>query len=267
MTDPQRGAVIQRLPVDRIERSPFQPRRDFADVELEQLAGSLARHGMLQPIVVRPLPSGRYELVAGERRWRAAQRAGWAEIPAAIRALSDAQAAELAIVENLQRQNLGAIELAQAVAKLIADLDLTHEEVAATLGAERSTVSNWLRLLELDPEVQACVGDGDGQLRAGHAKVLAGLKPGEQRRWAQRVIRERLSVRQLEAHLVRAAPQHDTKRPGANPDLARLERELGELLGTTARIDHTRSGSGQLVLKYGNLDALQGLLDRLGYHE
>jgi ParB family transcriptional regulator, chromosome partitioning protein len=267
MSDPQRGAVIQRLPIDTVERSPFQPRREFAAVELDQLASSLRRHGMLQPIVVRPLASGRYELVAGERRWRAAQQAGWSEIPAAIRPLTDGQAAELAIVENLQRQNLGAIELAQAIARLIADLGLTHEEVAATLGAERSTVSNWLRLLELHPEVQAQVGEGEGQLRAGHAKVLAGLKPAEQKRWAQRVIHERLSVRQLEAHLVRAAAQHIQHKTGANPDLARLERELGEHLGTQVRIDHTRSGNGQLVLKYGTLDALQGLLERLGYRE
>jgi ParB family transcriptional regulator, chromosome partitioning protein len=267
MSDPQRGAVIQRLPIDVVERSPFQPRRDFAPVELEHLASSLRRHGMLQPIVVRPLASGRYELVAGERRWRAAQQAGWSDIPAAIRPLTDGQAAELAIVENLQRQNLGPIELAQAIAKLIAELGLTHEEVAATLGAERSTVSNWLRLLELDPEVQAQVGEGEGQLRAGHAKVLAGLKPVDQKRWARRVVQERLSVRQLEAHLVRAASQHNEPKTRSNPDLARLERELGEHLGTQVRIDHTRSGNGQLVMKYGSLDALQGLLERLGYHE
>lgn len=259
--------MIQRLPIEQIDRSPFQPRREFAEAELTNLAGSLARHGMLQPIVVRPLASGRYELVAGERRWRAAQRAGWHDIPAAIRPLNDAQAAELAIVENLQRQNLGALELAQAIARLIADLGLTHEEVAATLGAERSTVSNWLRLLELDPEVQARVGEGDGQLRAGHAKVLAGLQAAEQRRWADRVIRERLSVRQLEAQLARAASQQKKPHTGPNPDLSRLERELGEQLGTVVRIDHTRSGGGQLVLKYGNLDALQGLLERLGYRE
>ncbi len=267
MSDNLRGASLQRLPVESIVRSPFQPRREFAAAELDSLASSLSRHGMLQPIVVRPLAAGGYELVAGERRWRAAQRAGWAEIPAAVRALSDAQAAELAIVENLQRQNLGAIELAHAIARLIADLGLTHEEVAATLGAERSTVSNWLRLLELDPEVQAQIGDGDGQLRAGHAKVLAGLKPMEQRRWAQRVVRERLSVRQLEAQLVRAASQHKSQPAAADADLGRLERILGEQLGTVVRIDHSRGGSGQLVLKYGSLEALQGLLERLGYEE
>ena len=267
MTDNLRGASLQRLPVESIVRSPFQPRREFAAAELDSLATSLARHGMLQPIVVRPLATGGYELVAGERRWRAAQRAGWADIPAAVRPLTDAQAAELAIVENLQRQNLGAIELAHAIARLIADLGLTHEEVAATLGAERSTVSNWLRLLDLDPEVQAQIGDADGQLRTGHAKVLAGLKPAEQKRWAQRVVRDRLSVRQLEAQILRAAAQH-TARPAAGAaDLARLERLLGEHLGTLVRIDHTRAGSGQLVLKYGALEALQGLLERLGYPE
>ena len=266
MSDNLRGASLQRLPVESIVRSPFQPRREFAAAELDSLATSLSRHGMLQPIVVRPLGAGQYELVAGERRWRAAQRAGWADIPAAVRPLSDSQAAELAIVENLQRQNLGAIELAHAIARLIADLGLTHEEVAATLGAERSTVSNWLRLLELDPEVQAQIGDGEGQLRTGHAKVLASLKPVEQRRWAQKIVRERMSVRQLEAQLVRAAAQHSA-RPAADADLERLERVLGEQLGTLVRIDHTRAGSGQLVLKYGSLEALQGLLERLGYQE
>jgi len=267
MSDNLRGASMQRLPVESIVRSPFQPRREFAAAELDSLAASLSRHGMLQPIVVRPLGAGQYELVAGERRWRAAQRAGWAEIPAAVRPLSDSQAAELAIVENLQRQNLGAMELAHAIARLIADLGLTHEEVAATLGAERSTVSNWLRLLELHPEVQAQIGDGEGQLRAGHAKVLAGLKPAEQRRWAQRIVRERMSVRQLEAQLVRAASQHSSRPAAADADLERLERVLGEQLGTVVRIDHTRAGSGQLVLKYGSLEALQGLLERLGYQE
>lgn len=267
MTDTLRGATMHRLPVEAIVRSPFQPRREFAAAELDSLATSLSRHGMLQPIVVRPLAAGRYELVAGERRWRAAQRAGWSEIPAAVRALTDAQAAELAIVENLQRQNLGPIELAHAIERLIADLALTHEEVAATLGVERSTVSNWLRLLDLDPEVQAQIGDGDGQLRTGHAKILAGLKPVEQKKWAQRIAKDRLSVRQLEAQLVRAASQQSARPATGNADLARLERVLGEQLGTLVRIDHTRGGSGQLVLKYGSLEALQGLLERLGYQE
>ncbi len=247
--------------------SPFQPRREFAAAELETLAASLSRHGLLQPIVVRPLAGGGYELVAGERRWRAAQRAGWQEIPAAVRSLSDGQAAELAIIENLQRQNLGPIELAHAIARLIADLGLTHEEVAATLGAERSTVSNWLRLLDLDPAVQAQIGEGEGQLRAGHAKVLVSLKPMEQRRWAQRVARDRLSVRQLETELAREQATSLKPKAGASADLERLQRTLGEQLGAVVRLDHNKAGSGQLVIKYGSLEALQGLLDRLGYRE
>lgn len=265
--DKLRGTTVQRLPVDRIDRSPFQPRREFVASELDSLAGSLRQHGMLQPVVVRPLTNGRYELVAGERRWRAAQLAGWPDLPAAVRHLTDAQAAELAIVENLQRQNLGPIELAHAIARLVADLGLTHEEVAATLGAERSTVSNWLRLLDLDPQVQAQIGDGEGQLRAGHAKVLVSLRPSDQRRWAQRVLRERLSVRQLEALILRAATQQSGAEARPDPDLARLERILSERLGALVRIDHTRAGSGQLVLRYRSLEALHGILEQLGYRE
>jgi ParB family transcriptional regulator, chromosome partitioning protein len=259
-----RTGAVEPIPVDCIRRSPFQPRREFTGPELDQLAESLSRHGLLQPIVVRPLGPRTYELVAGERRWRAAQRAGWQDIPAAVRPLSDAQAAELALVENLQRQNLGAIELAHAVERLVEEFGLTHDEVAATLGAERSTVTNWLRLLELDPEVQSLIGEEEGRLRAGHAKVLAGLTRPEQRQFAQLVLRERLSVRQLEARLARArAP--DAAAPDV--DVTRLERALSEQLLASVRIEHHRAGHGQLVLRYASLDELDGLLERLGYRE
>lgn len=257
----------ERLPVDCIRRSPYQPRRAFSAAELDQLADSLGRHGMLQPIVVRPLGPRLYELVAGERRWRAAQRAGWTDIPATVRTLSDAQAAELAIVENLQRQNLAPMELAHAIERLIEQFGLTHEAVAIALGAERSTVTNWLRLLELDPEVQLLVGEGEGQLRAGHAKVLAGLTRAEQRRWAQRIIRERLSVRQLEARLARVHGPAGAAADTAAAEVARLERALSEQLLAPVRIEHGRGGQGRLVLKYGSLDELDGLLERLGYRE
>jgi ParB family chromosome partitioning protein len=258
---------VQRLPVDRIRRSPFQPRRDFPAAELDTLAESLKRHGMLQPIVVRPLADGAFELVAGERRWRAAQRAGWQDIPAAVRHLDDAQAAELALVENLQRQNLGPIELAHALARLIAQFGLTHEEVAATLGAERSTVTNSLRLLDLDLQVQALIGNADGQLRAGHAKVLAGLAVPAQRLWARRVLAESLSVRQLESALARSATRAALPEGRRDADVDRLERMLSEHLGAPVRIDHARSGAGQVLIRYGSLDELQGLLDRMGHRE
>jgi ParB family transcriptional regulator, chromosome partitioning protein len=260
-------ASVQRLPVDRIRRSPFQPRRDFPSVELDTLAESLKRHGMLQPIVVRPTVEGDFELVAGERRWRAAQRAGWQDIPAAVRQLNDAQAAELALVENLQRQNLGPIELAHAIARLVAQFGLTHEEVAATLGAERSTVTNSLRLLELDSQVQALIGNAEGQLRAGHAKVLAGLAAPAQRLWARRVLAEGLSVRQLESALARSATRLVPPGDQRDADVDRLERMLSEHLGAPVRIDHARSGAGQVLIRYGSLDELQGLLDRMGHRE
>ena len=258
---------VQRLPVDRIRRSPFQPRRDFPAAELDSLAESLKRHGMLQPVVVRPVADGAFELVAGERRWRAAQRAGWQDIPAAVRHLDDSQAAELALVENLQRQNLGPIELAHAIARLIAQFGLTHEEVAATLGAERSTVTNSLRLLELDPQVQTLVGNAEGQLRAGHAKVLAGLAASAQRQWARRVLADGLSVRQLESALARAAARAALPEDRRDADVERLERMLSEHLGAPVRVDHARSGSGQVLIRYGSLDELQGLLERMGHRD
>jgi ParB family chromosome partitioning protein len=257
---------LAAIPVDLIDRSPYQCRVQFDSVSLERLAHSLRTHGQAQPIVVRE-NGARYELVAGERRWRAAQAAGLHELLALVRPYSDAQSAELALVENELREQVNPIDTARAVTRLIERFNHTHEEVGAILGLERSSVTNLLRLLTLDPAVQALIGPGDGKISVGHAKLLVGLHALQQRTLANRAIREDLSVRAL-MRLVKmlSAPQRvlpGTLRP-SDPNIAHLEQQLTEHLGQRASLDWSGS-SGELTLQFTSHDELDGFFERIGF--
>lgn len=275
---------LERIPLDLIDANPEQPRETFDQAELARLALSLTTQGMLQPIILRSMPSGRYQIVAGERRWRAALLAGWQDLPALVRHLSDAAAAEIALAENELRVQVSRIETARAAQAVIESFGHTHEELGAILGMDRASVTNLLRLLTLDESVQSLIGDGARQLSAGHAKVLIGLARGQQRTLADRVIREGLSVRALE-RLVKdsagtaAARDQSASTSIRDPNIVQLEQQLTEFLcqpvaidwrgketSTTRESDSAPAAKGQggeVTIRFNSLDELDGFLARL----
>lgn len=251
---------LRELPVERIQRGRYQPRRDFDPEALEELANSIRSQGLLQPVVVRPLPGGEFELIAGERRWRASQMAGLAEIPAIVRDVPDEAAMALALIENIQREDLNAIEEATALQRLQQEFGLTHERIAEAVGKSRAAVSNTLRLLGLVPEVREHLQAR--RLEMGHGRALLALAPEQQLAVAREVLERDLSVRETEA-LVRRMQQ--PARPRAAPaepdaDIRRLERELSEITGAAIAIEHRSGGKGRVLISYSSLDQLDGLL-------
>lgn len=263
---PQRAqpAGITELPVNQVRANPRQPRQRFDAEELEALAASIREHGVLQPILVTETLDG-YQLVAGERRLRASQLAGLERIPAVIRQLADRDQLEVALVENLQRADLGPMEAAAAYQALISDFDLTHDEIARRVGRAKSTITNTLRLLDLDPRVQAAVVDG--RLTEGHARAIGGLGLEFQSRIATTVIEQELSVRQTE-ELVRRVreprPASATSRArvALDPELERVEEELRRRLGTKVTLARSRKG-GRIIIEFYSDEELGQLYDRL----
>ena len=257
------GRALLLLAIEAVERNPDQPRKRFDELELEELAASIREHGVVEPILVRREGS-KYRIVAGERRWRAAQRAGLREVPAILREASDREAFELALVENLQRADLNAIEEAEAYEVLSRDHGLTQEQIAARVGKERSTVANALRLLKLPVEVRDAVRGG--QLDMGHARALLGLESAEAvRKLATRAVREQLSVRALEA-LVRALnrPASKGKKQEESASTRDLVNRLQRRLGVRCRLVQKSATAGRLEVDYGSLDELDGILSRIG---
>ena len=267
---PVAGDSVQHIPVGAIRPLPGQPRRHFDENAIAELADSIGLRGLLQPIIVRRAPDGDgFQLVAGERRWRAAQRAGLHQIPALVRELDDAATYEIALVENIQRQDLNAIEEASAYRRLIEDFGHNQEALAKLVGKSRSHVANLMRLLDLPASVQALVGDGS--LAMGHARALIGADDAEV--IARRVAKEGLSVRAVEA-LVRAGKGGDAPRQapleyksmggvGRDPDIVAVERHLSELLGIAVAIQYAGEGKGALTLKFASLDQLDMICQRL----
>lgn len=263
------GDAVQHVAVGAIRPLPGQPRRHFDETAIAELADSIALRGLLQPVIVRRAPDGEgYQLVAGERRWRAAQRAGLHQIPALVRDLDDAATYEIALVENIQRQDLNAIEEAGAYRRLIDDFGHNQEALAKLVGKSRSHVANLMRLLDLPESVQALVGDGS--LAMGHARALIGADDAEA--IARRVVKEGLSVRAVEA-LVRDGKGGGRKAPleyksmdgvgGRDPDIVAVERHLSELLGIGVAIHYAGGGKGNLTLKFASLDQLDMICQRL----
>ena len=250
------------IPVDRLYRSPHQPRTRIRDEGLDELAQSIRAQGVIEPVVVRPRADGGYEIIAGERRWRAAQRAGLASVPAVVRDVDDRQAMAMALIENIQREDLNALEEARALQGLLTEHAVTHEELADAVGKSRAAVSNLLRLLNLAPGVRELL-DG-GELEMGHARALLALPEGDQEAAARRAVLRALSVRQTEA-LVKQLLQGDAAaKPEADPDTRRLERNLSERLGAPTSITNDKRGRGRIVIRYASLDELDGVLARLG---
>ena len=257
--------ALETLAVSAIQPGRYQPRRHFDDAALDELAASIKTQGLLQPLVVRAVARGRYELIAGERRWRAAQRAGLTELPALVREVPEQTVLALALIENIQREDLSPLEEAQALQRLIEEFGLTHQQTADAVGRSRAAVSNLLRLLELPAPVRALLDAR--RLEMGHARALATLPDKIAVRLAEQAAAEGWSVRDLEAAARAAQTPSAAPRPAArkarDADLAALERELSEHLATRVQVRAGRGGRGRLVLHYHNLDALDGLLARL----
>ena len=262
---------LQKIPVELLQRGQYQPRVDMRQDTLEELAASIRAQGIVQPIVVRPLGkkgrgAQRYEIVAGERRWRAAQLAGLAEIPAVIRDVDDSDAIAMALIENIQREDLNPLEEATALDRLIREFELTHEEAAGAVGRSRASVSNLLRLLELSDKVKLMLESR--QLEMGHARALLSLtNKRRQYEAAREVTKKGLSVRETEQLVRRYLVGNDGKAKAsaktANADIRRLEMDVSDKLGAKVRIDHTAKGSGKLVINYNSLDELDGILKHI----
>ncbi len=261
---------LKAIPLELLQRGRYQPRIDMRQDTLENLAESIRAQGVVQPIVARPIDSAdgaqRYEIVAGERRWRAAQLAGLSEIPAVIRPIPDEAAIAMALIENIQRENLNPLEEARALDRLIREFGLTHAEAGEAIGRSRAAVSNLLRLLELSDKVKAMLEER--RLEMGHGRaLLAVTDPVQQYDAARQVMRNGLSVRATEQLVKRmlggGAGKKAKGRPGADADIRRLEIEVSEKLGARVRVEHTKKGAGRLVIRYNSLDELDGILKHI----
>ena len=260
---------LRQLPVDQIRKGRYQPRTRMDEAALEELAASISSQGIVQPLLVRETAGGGYELIAGERRWRAAQLAGLTEVPAVVRRVPDEAALAVGLIENIQRENLNPIEEAAGIQRLLDEFGLTHQQAAEAVGRSRVAVSNPLRLLKLDPSVREHLESG--HIEAGHARALLGLPRDQQVVAAQGVMQRRLSVRQTE-ELVRRMLDPSEKTSSKKPknktaqsrDIQRLEEALSEKLAAPVHLESRDGKSGRLVIEYSSLDELDGIIERLG---
>ncbi len=260
--------VLAEIAIADIKPSPFQPRREFSAEALDELAASIQHHGVLQPVVVRALPQGGFELIAGERRWRAAQQAGLQTIPVVQRDVSDREASAFALIENIQRENLNVVEEALGLSRLRSEFELTQQELAEVVGKSRAAIANSLRLLNLGSVARDLLMTG--QLNMGHARALLGLTGTEQDVVAQDVATKQLSVRQTEALVRKLSANSAKQKPSVsdkNNDTVLLERRLSDHLGASVSITQRSHGRGEVLIKYGNLDELDGVLRRLNFTE
>jgi len=254
---------LKELPVEFLQRGQYQPRKDMNPAALDELAESIRRQGIMQPIMVRPLAKDSYEIVAGERRWRAAQLAGLAAVPVIVKVISDEDAIALALIENIQREDLNAMEEALALTRLQEEFGYTQTEVAEAVGKPRSTVANLMRLTALQSEVALLLERGD--IDMGHGRALLGLEGSSQLEVARIVVGKGLTVRQTEALVRQWQNKQQTPVPatGKNPDIQRLEQKLSEQLGAGVVIQHGSAGKGKMVIRYNSLDELDGILTHI----
>lgn len=256
---------LRVLPIDLLQRGPWQPRTDFDQAALRELADSIKAQGVLQPIMARPVGAGdKFEIIAGERRWRAAQLAGLHEIPAVVRELDDQAAMCVALIENMQREDLNPLEQAQGLARLLDEFGMTHEAIAEAVGRSRPAVTNLLRLLQLDEETQGLLAAG--KLEMGHARPLLTLAADQQREAARLIVKSGLSTRAAEALAKRMAKTGAKGKSGGSavdPNIQSLATELSERLGAAVSIRHQKSGKGALRIAYSSLAQLDGILARL----
>lgn len=256
--------ILRNIPIDLLQRSKYQPRTHMDKQALAELADSIRSQGVVQPIVARELKTGNYEIIAGERRWRAAQMAGLETVPAIVRRVPDEAAIVIALIENIQREDLNPLEEASVLQQLIGEFGMNHQKVADTVGRSRTAVTNLLRLLTLNEDVRKLLLVG--KLDMGHARALLALPAGAQGQVARLVAQRHLSVRETEALVRRRLHQPAARKKNRNSndaDIRSLQDELAERLGAKVRINHKRSGRGQLTIDYNSIDELEGILDHI----
>jgi ParB family chromosome partitioning protein len=263
---------INRVPVEQVEPNPKQPRRDFDEQSLKELADSIKLHDIIQPITVSKLASGKYRLIAGERRWRAAKMAGLKDIPAYMRQANDSELLELALLENLQREDLNAMEVALGYKRMMEELEYTQEQVAERMGKDRSTVANFIRLLKLPPDIQLAVRNG--QLSMGHARALINVDTIDKQLYIYKEIKEKgLSVRQTE-ELVRNLYKQSgpagggikkTLKSSLPPAYQKIEDNLASHFSTRVKLKHSRNGNGQIIIDYYSQDELTKILEQMDF--
>ena len=261
----EKDGDLKNIPIDLIQRGKYQPRTDMHEEALEELAASIRAQGVMQPIVVRPISSNKYEIIAGERRWRATQIAGLDSIPAIIKPVGDEAAIAMSLIENIQRENLNPIEEAMALKRLQDEFELTQQEVADAVGKSRATVTNLMRLIGLTIDVRRMLEHGD--LEMGHARALLSLPDIQQSEAARSIVGKGLSVRQTESLVRRLIAEIGSSNRATpkmvDPDIKNLEESLAGKLGAKVMIQHTAKGKGRLVLKYNSLDELEGILSHI----
>ncbi len=257
--------IMRSIPIELLQRGRFQPRTYMDKQALADLAESIREQGLLQPIVVRELDTGNYEIVAGERRWRAAQLAGLESIPALVRRVPDEAALAIALIENIQREDLNPLEEAGALQRLVEEFGMTHQQIGARVGRSRAAVSNMLRLLTLNLDVRELLAQG--KLEMGHARALLALSGNAQSQLARQVVQQGLSVRATEAFVRRrmkpGSGRKGVRRGTSDPDIRSLQQDLSERLGTRVRIAHRRGGRGKLIIEYGSTEELDGILKHI----
>jgi ParB family chromosome partitioning protein len=260
---PLKDSELKQIPVEFLQRGEYQPRREFNSESLQELADSIASQGLIQPIVVREIAQNKYEIIAGERRWRAAQLAGLDTVPAMLREISDQATIAIALIENIQREDLNAIEESQALIRLQDEFNLTQQQVAEAVGKSRSSVTNLMRLASLQPLVQQQLERGDIDL--GHAKCLLSLEGDTQILAARTVASDGLTVRQTEALVKKLQSPNPHKKNSSTPnqDIVNLQTQLSEKLGAAVKIQHGSRGSGKLTISYNSVDELDGILSHL----
>ena len=252
-----RNETLRDIDVARLKPGKYQPRTRMDEAALAELAQSIKSQGLMQPIVVRSVASGQYEIIAGERRWRAAQLAGVAQIPALVREIPDSQALAWSLIENIQREDLNPLEEAKGLNRLVQEFAMTHDQAALAVGRSRSAVTNLLRLLNLSPAVQDLLNNN--AIDMGHARALLGLTQNKQNELARRIVKQQLSVREAE-RLVKQKPAATVKVKKSDRDILRLQESLSQKLGAAVSLRHGKKGAGQIVIRYASLDELEGLL-------
>lgn len=259
---PAGGENLRNVGVDELGPGKYQPRSQMDEEALRELADSIRTQGVMQPILVRPAEAGRYEIVAGERRWRAARMAGLATVPVLVKEIADQQALAAALIENIQREDLSPLEEAAGIQRLAQEFSLTHQAIAETLGRSRAAVTNLLRLLELAPPVRELLAQG--RIDMGHARALLALPIARQLDLAREAAHKGLTVREVEARVAASLKGPQPRRPRADRDVTRLEEEWSDRLGTTVQIKVRGKRGGKLVIAYRTLDELERLLAKLG---
>lgn len=257
---PEKGE-LRKIPVEFLKPGKYQPRKDMSPEALEDLASSVKAQGIIQPIVVRPIAVDRYEIIAGERRWRAAQLAQLDTVPCLIKDVPDEAAIAMALIENIQREDLSALEEAIALQRLIDEFDMTHQAVAEAVGKSRTTITNLLRVLQLNDDVKTHLERGD--LELGHGKVLLAVQGDLQSELARIIVAKDLTVRESEKLVNRALNPTEKESSKPDPDVQQLEQRLADTLGAKVSISHNRKGKGKLVINYTSLDELDGILKHI----